>query len=323
MKAIVRDRYGSPNVLRLEEIEKPTFGDDELLVRVEAASVSASDWENLTGAPLYVRLFGGLRKPRIRILGSDFAGCVEAVGRNVKQFRPGDEVLGDTMWCGFGTFAEYISVPQSAPLALKPAQLGFDEAATLPQAAVIAWQGITDKGRAQPGQRVLIVGAGGGAGTFAVQLAKRLGAEVTGVDNSEKSDLLRSLGADHVIDYTREDFTRNRQHYDLILDLAAHRSIFDCRRALRLGGTYLLVGGSMLRLVQVLSLGSLFSMTGSKKMRLLAVSPSSEALATVVREFEARKIVPVIDKRYPLSEVPEAIRTLGEGHARGKVVITL
>ena len=324
MKAIVRDRYGSPDVLRLEEIEKPTCGENALLVRVHASSVSASDWEGLTGAPLYVRLIGsGLRKPRIKILGSDFAGRVEAVGRNVKQFQPGDDVFGDTMWCGLSTFAEYVAVPENAPLARKPTSMSFEEAATLPQAAVIALQGIRDKGQVQPGQRVLIVGAGGGGGTFAVQLAKRLGAEVTGVDNTEKLDVMCSVGADHVIDYTQEDFAQNAQHYDLILDLAAHRSIFDCKRALRPGGTYLMVGGSMTRLVQVLTLGPLISMTGSKKMGLLAVRTSQEALAAVVQEFEAEKIVPVIDKRYALSEVPEAIRYLGEGHARGKVVITI
>ena len=265
----------------------------------------------------------GLLKPRIKILGSDFAGRVEAVGRNVKQFQPGDDVFGDTMWCGLSTFAEYVAVPENAPLARKPTSMSFEEAATLPQAAVIALQGIRDKGQVQPGQRVLIVGAGGESGTFAVQLAKRLGAEVTGVDNTEKLDVMRSVGADHVIDYTQEDFAQNAQHYDLILDLAAHRSIFDCKRALRPGGTYLMVGGSMTRLVQVLTLGPLISMTGSKKMGLLAVRTGQEALAAVVQEFEAEKIVPVIDKRYALSEVPEAIRYLGEGHARGKVVITI
>jgi NADPH:quinone reductase-like Zn-dependent oxidoreductase len=257
MKAIVHTKYGPPEVLRLEEVAKPTPRDDEVLIKVRAASVNRSDWENLMGKPLYARV-GGLRKPRRQILGSDIAGRVEAVGKNTRRFQPGDEVFG-LLWGYKGGFAEYVCARESA-LAPKPASMTFEEAAAIPQAASpqaasIAVQGIRDKGRVQPGQKVLISGAGGGAGTFAVQLAKLYGAEVTGVDNTGKLDIMRSLGADHVVDYTREDFTKNGNQYDLILDVVAHRPVFAYKRALRPNGRYFVAGGSVATLLQALLLG--------------------------------------------------------------------
>ncbi|MDQ4001128.1 MAG: NAD(P)-dependent alcohol dehydrogenase [Actinomycetota bacterium] len=320
MKAIVYTEYGPPDVLQLKEVERPTPKDNEVLIKVHAVSVNASDWECLRGKPLYARFMGPL-KPKNKILGSDIAGRVEAVGTNVKQFQLGAEVFGDIL--GFmGGFAEYVCARESA-LALKPASMTFEEVAAIPQAAVIALQGIRDKGQVQPGQKVLINGAGGGAGTFAVQLAKLYGAEVTGVDNTGKLDFMRSLGADHVIDYTREDFTKNGKHYDLILDLVAHRSVFAYKRALRPNGSYFFVGGSVATILQILLLGPWIRATTGKKIRLLVVQPNLRDLVLVTELYEAGKVVPVIDRRYPLSEVPEALRYLGEGHARGKVVITL
>ena len=319
MKAIVYTKYGPPDVLQLKEVEKPTPKDNEVLVKVHAASLNATDLEYLRGS-LISRLTGPL-KPKYKILGCDIAGRVEAVGRNVKQFQPGDEVFGDLSVCGFGAFAEYVCVPENA-LALKPTSMTFEEAATIPQAAVLALQGLRDKRQIQPGQKVLINGAGGGVGTFAVQMAKSFGAGVTGVDSTNKLDMIRSLGADHVIDYTQEDFTKNGQRYDLILDVMGYHSIFDYKRALSPRGIYVLVGGSMALIFQVLFLGPWISMTGSKKMGILAQKPNKD-LAFIKGLFETGKVVPVIDRRYTLSEVPEALRYLGEGHAKGKVVITL
>jgi len=321
MKAIVCTKYGSPDVLQLKEVEKPTPKDNEVLVKVHAASVNDWDWGLLRGTPFVNRLMFGLLKPRTGILGCDIAGRVEAVGRNVKQFQPGDEVFGDISGCGFGGFAEYVCARENA-LVLKPASMTFEEVAAVPQAAVLALQGLRDKGQIQPGQKVLINGAGGGAGTFAVQIAKSFGDEVTGVDSTEKLDMMRLIGADQVIDYTQEDFTKNGQRYDLILDFAAHHSIFDYKRALSPKGIYVMVGGSMARLFQVVFLGPWISMTWSKKMGLLVHKPNKD-LAFMKELFEAGKVVPVIDRRYPLTEVPEALRYFGEGHAKGKVVITL
>ena len=291
-----------------------------MLVKVHASSVSSSDWELLRGTPYYVRPLFGLLKPKCKILGSDIAGRVEAVGRNVKQFQLGDEVFGDIFWDGLGAFAEYVCVAENAALALKPASMTFEEVAAVPQAAVIALQGLRYGGQIQPGQNVLINGAGGGAGTFAVQIAKSFGAEVTGVDSTRKLDVMRSIGADQVIDYTQEDFTQNGQRYDLILDVAATHSIFDYKRALSPKGTYVVVGGQML---QAVFLGPWISRTGSKKMGLLAMKPNKQDLNLLIEFFEAGKVVPVIDRRYPLSEVAEALRYFGEGHAQGKVVITM
>ena len=320
MKAIVNRRYGSPDVLKLEEVEKPAPKDDELLIKVHAVSVNRSDWEGLTGKPLYARI-GGLRQPRHPILGSDIAGRVEIAGRDNRQFLPGDEVFGE-MGDYHGGFAEYVCTRGKA-WALKPVRLTFEQAAAIPQSGVIALQGIRAEGQVRPGQAVLINGAGGGAGTFAVQLAKLYGAEVTGVDNTGKMGFLRSLGADHVIDYTREDFTRNGKQYDLILDLVADRSIFAYLRALRPNGRYLFVGGSVATVFQVLLLGPLLRRPTGKDLRLLAVQRNRKDLVTITDLCVEGKVVPVIDRRFRLSEVPEALRYLGEGHAKGKVVITL
>jgi NADPH:quinone reductase-like Zn-dependent oxidoreductase len=320
MKAFVYIKYGPPELLRLEEVEKPTPKDDEVLIRVQAVSVNASDWDALRGRPLYVRA-GGLLKPHRQILGSDIAGRVEMVGRNVRRFQPGDEVFGDIL-ARLGGFAEYVCARESA-LALKPASMTLEEAAAIPQAAVVALQGIRDKGEVQPGQKVLINGAGGGAGSFAVQLAKLYGAEVTGVDNTGKLDFMRSLGADHVIDYTREDFTKSRKQYDLILDLVAHRSAFAYPRALRPNGSYFFVGGSVSTIFQILLLGPWIRSAGGKNIRLLAVQPNLKDLVYVTELCEAGKLVPFIDRRFPFSEIPDALRYLGEGRAKGKIVITV
>ena len=320
MKAIVYTEYGPPDVLQLKEVAKPTPTDDEVLIKVQAVSVNRSDWEGLRGKPLYARI-GGLLKPRHQILGSDIAGRVEAVGRNNRQFQTGDEVFGEVP--GYhGGFAEYVCI-RGRTLALKPASLTFEEAAAIPQAAVIALQGIRDKGQVQPGQKVLINGAGGGAGSFAVQLAKFYGAEVTGVDNTSKLDFMRSLGADHVIDYTKEDFTKNGKQYDMILDVIAHRSVFAYQRALRPIGSSFMVGGSVATMFQILLLGPWIGRTTGKKIRLLVVQPNRKDLVFITELCEAGKVVPVIDRRYPLSEVPEALRYVGEGRAKGKVVITV
>ena len=318
MKAIVCQKYGPPDVLQLKEVEKPVPKDNEVLIKVHAASVNDWDWGLLRGKPFMNRLIFGLLNPKDKILGGDIAGRVEAVGRNVKQFQPGDEVFGDLSSCGFGAFAEYVCARENA-LVLKSASMTFEEAAAYPQAGVLALQGLRDK--IQKGQKVLINGAGGGAGTFAVQLAKSFGAEVTGVDSTRKLDIMRSIGADHVIDYTKENFTKNGQCYDLILDFAAYHSIFDYKRALNPKGIYAMVGGSMARMFQVVFLGPLISMTG-KKMGVL-LHKANKDLVFMKELFEAGKVVPVIDRRYPLGEVAEALRYFGEGQARGKVVITM
>ena len=320
MKAIVRTQYGSPDVLQLKEVEKPAPNDGEILVKIHAASANPLDWHRMRGAPFLVRLDEGLRKPRNPRLGADIAGRVEAVGNNVTQFQPGDEVFGV---CA-GGFAEYASVPESK-LALKPANSSFEEAAAAPVAAFTALQGLRDKGQIQPGQKVLVNGASGGVGTFAVQIAKSFRTEVTGVCSTRNLDMVRSIGADHVIDYTQDDFTKNGQSYDLIYDAVGNRSVSDYKRALRLQGTCVIVGFSTLsRLLEHMFLGPLMSMTGNKKIGLMGVAkPNQKDLVFVKELLEAGKVVPVIDRRYPLSETAEAIRYLEEGHARGKVVITV
>jgi NADPH:quinone reductase-like Zn-dependent oxidoreductase len=334
MKAIVCTKYGSPDVLQLKEIEKPIPKEDEVLVKVHAASLNAADLETLRGT--WSVRFGGPQKPMYKILGSDIAGRIEAVGVNVKQFQPGDEIWGDLSYpYGFGTFAEYVCVPENA-LRLKPTSMTFEEAAAVPSAGVVALQNLrgvgpsspspilSDKGQIQPGQKVLINGAGGGVGTFAVQIAKSFGAEVTGVDSTGKLDMLRSIGADHVIDYTQEDYTKSGQRYDLILDVVVYRSIFAYKRALSPKGIFVFVGGSMAATFQAFLIGPLISMTGSKKMGMVMWKPNKKEDLVVIKElFEAGKVVPVIDRRYPLSEVPEALQYLEGGHAQGKVVITM
>lgn len=320
MKAIIHTKYGQPDVLELKEVEKPSPKDNEVLVKVQAASVNLSDWEGLVGKPLYARM-GGLFKPGNPILGSDVAGIVEAVGRNVTLFQPGDEVFGQIPSYA-GGFAEYVCVSEKS-MAKKPAGLTFEEASVFPQAAVIALQGIRDKGQIQPGQRVLINGAGGGSGTFAVQLAKLYGAKVTGVDNSRKLAMLRELGADDVIDYTQEDFTKNGQCYDFILDLVGYRSVYAYKRALNTNGNYYMVGGSVATMFQVLLLGSRVGKAEGKNIRLLMVQPNIKDLLFMTGLYETRKIVPVIDRSFPLREVPDALRYLGDGQVKGKIVITM
>jgi NADPH:quinone reductase-like Zn-dependent oxidoreductase len=319
MKAIVYEKYGPPNVLQLKEVEKPTPKDDEVLIKVLAASLNYGDLPILKGEPLQRLVGGGLLKPKNKILGDDIAGRVEAVGRNGKQFQPGDEVFGISV---FGAFAEYVCADEKY-LALKSASMTFEEAAAIPFAAVTALQGLRDKGQIQSGQKVLINGASGGVGTFAVQIAKSFGAEVTGVCSTRKLDMVRSIGADQVIDYTQEDFTQKEQRYDLILAVGGYRSISDYKRVLSPEGIYVCIGGSMAQYFQALLLGPLISMTGSKKMGVVMPKPNQKDFDFLIELFEAGKVVPVIDRRYPLSEVPEALRYLEEGHARGKVVITV
>jgi NADPH:quinone reductase-like Zn-dependent oxidoreductase len=317
MKAMAYTAYGPPDVLQLKEVSRPTPKDDEVLVEVLAASVNYGDWSFVRGRPFLVRLIGaGLLKPKNTILGADVAGRVEAVGGNAKQFQPGDEVFGDLSGSGFGGFAEYASAPERA-LALKPANLTFEQAAAVPQAAVVALQGLRDEGCIQPGQKVLINGASGGIGTFAVQIAKSFRAEVTGVCSTRNLDLVRSIGADHVIDYTQDDFTQDEQRYDLIADIAVNLPASDCMRALGPNGRYVAIG------FNPTSLFGGARATGGRKASSLAAGPNVEDLVFVRELIEAGRVLPVIDRCYPLSEVAEAVRYYGERHARGKVVITV
>jgi NADPH:quinone reductase-like Zn-dependent oxidoreductase len=320
MKAIVYHNYGSPDVLKCEEIEKPTPGDDEVLIKVRAASLNALDWRMMRGKPVFVRLIiGGLRKPKVTRPGVDMAGQVEAVGRNVTEFKPGDEVFGVCR----GAFAEYVCGTEDK-LSLKPANISFEEAAAVPVAAITALMGLRDQGHIKPGQKVLVDGASGGVGTFAIQIAKSFGAEVTAVCSTGKVDTAREIGADHCIDYTREDFTQSGQRYDLIIAANAYHSIFDYRRALAEDGIYVMAGaGGWTQILQGMLLGPLLSLIGSRKMRFFIAKLNKTDLALLKDLLAAGKIVPVIDRRYPLSEVAEAFRYLEEGHARGKVVITL
>ncbi|MPR32681.1 NAD(P)-dependent alcohol dehydrogenase [Salmonirosea aquatica] len=324
MKAIVCTEYGSPDVLTLKEVEKPTPGDKEVLVRIYAASVNAGDWHLLRGKPLLARLSLGLLKPKHNILGFDMAGRVEAVGRDVSQFRAGDEVFADLSASSFGAFAEYTCVPEHL-LALKPNNLTFGEAAAVPCAAVTALQALRDEGKISAGEKVLINGASGGVGTFAVQIAKSFGAEVTAVGSTGKLDMLRSLGADHVIDYTKEDFTalaaqEKGTTYDLILAANGYHPILAYKRALNPGGRYVMTGGVNAQMFQALLLGSLVS-GKEKKLGAMLAKPSQKDLFILKELIETGKVKPVIEKNYKLSEVPEAIRFVEAGHARGKIVI--
>lgn len=322
MKAIVYREYGSPDELKLEEIEKPTPKNNEVLVKVLAASVNAADWYSLRGEPFLLRLTSGLFKPKNRILGFDIAGRAEVVGKNATQFQPGDEVYGDISAYGGGGFAEYVAIPEKV-LALKPVNLSFEEAAAVPMAAVTALQGIRDHGQIKPGQKVLINGASGGVGTFAVQIAKSFEAEVTAVCSTSKMDMLRSIGADHVIDYTKEDFTRSGKRYDLIFGINGHHSLFDYKRALNPEGMYICIGGTMAQIFEAMLLGPLRSNGKQKLKGMGSAQPNQKDLEAMKRLIEAGSVVTVIEKRFPLSGVPEALRHLGEGHAIGKLVITL
>ena len=319
MKAIVYTKYGPPSeVLELQEVAKPTPGDDEVLVKIHASSVNYGDNALVRGKPLIARLWSGLQKPKHHIPGGDIAGQVEAVGRDVKQFKPGDEVYGDIGAHGFGAYAQYASAPEKA-LALKPVNISYAEAATAPQYAVVALQGLRDQGQIQQGQKVLVNGASGGIGTFAVQIAKAYGAEVTGVCSGRNLELVRSLGADHVIDYTEEEFTEMDQRYDVILDIVANRSITDYTRALSPKGRYVAVAFNSSSLL----LGSFISRKEGKKVSSLVHKQNTGDLVYMKELIEAGKVVPVIDRSFPLSEAAEAFRYFSEGHPSGKVVITV
>lgn len=321
MKAIVREQYGTPDVLKVKELDRPIPQENEVLVRVHAASLNAADGYLLGGKPFFTRLSYGLFRPKNTVLGADIAGRVEAVGKSVTRFRPGDEVFGDLSSSGFGGFAECACAPERV-LALKPASLSFHEAAAVPMAATTALQGLR-KGKIRAGQQVLIHGASGGVGTFAVQLAKHLGAEVTAVCSTSKVELVRALGADRVVDYTKEDFAQNDQCYDLILAVNGDHSIVKYKRALTPNGICVVVGGSMRQIFQPMLLGPLVTMRGRKRIANLMAQPNADHLSYIRDLLEDGKVIPVIDRSYTLSEVPQALHYLSEGRAKGKVIITM
>jgi NADPH:quinone reductase-like Zn-dependent oxidoreductase len=340
MKAIVQERYGSPDdVLIYREIDKPVVKDDEVLVRVHAASVHPDVWHVVRGLPYALRIMGaGLLKPKNRVPGTDVAGHVESIGKDVERFQPGDEVFGETIkgyqWTNGGAYAEYVSVPEDA-LALKPASVTFEQAAAVPTSGLIALQILPNEGRLQPGQSVLVNGAGGGVGAFALQIAKAYGADVTGVDNTKKLEMVRSLGADRVIDYTQENFTQSDERYDLIFDIPGNHPFSDCRRVLTVNGKYVLIGhdrfgrgagrwfGSIPRLLKLVALSPFVSQLPSPNFSNFSM-PGRKNQMVLLKEFlEAGKLTPVVDRTYPLSEVSQAIRYLEEGHVQGKVVITV
>jgi NADPH:quinone reductase-like Zn-dependent oxidoreductase len=323
MRAIVYDKYGPPDVLELKEIDKPTVKDDDVLVRVRAASLNPYDWHFMTGLPYVGRLSFGLLKPKANGLGADLAGQVAAVGKNVTRFRPGDDVLGEVET---GALAEYVCVPQDT-LVLKPANLTFEQAAAVPMGALTALQGLRDHGRIEPGQQVLINGAPGGVGTFAVQIARSFGADVTGVCSTRNVDLVRSIGADQVVDYTGEDFTQSGRCFDLMFDNVGNRSLSECRSVLKPRGIYLASFGQpenpwlgpTAQLLRMMVLAPFVS----QKLLTFVAKPNTQDLLLTKELLEAGKVTPVIDRTYPLSEVPDAMRYLAEGHAQGKVVITV
>lgn len=319
VKAVIYTKYGSPTELTYTEIEKPQPKDHEVLIKVHAASLNSWDWDLLRGTPFLVRI-GALRKPRFAILGADIAGRVEAVGKSVKKFVPGDDVFGDLSGSSWGGFAEYVCASEGA-LTLKSAHISYEDAAAIPQAAVLALQGLRTRGLIEEGSKVLINGAGGGVGTFAIQLAKLIGGEVTAVDRSSKLPKLLSLGADYVMDYTKNDYTANGQKYDFILDVVGNRSIFDYTRALRPNGHYVMVGGTMPRIFQVMLLGPLISLFSKKKLGLLMHKPNHADQEELMSLWEANHVVPVIDRQYSLDQVAEAFHYFGEGKHIGKVMI--
>jgi NADPH:quinone reductase-like Zn-dependent oxidoreductase len=325
MKAIICPKYGSPDVLQLREVVKPVPQEEEVLIQIHATSLNLRDLRMLRANPFFMRLMpGGLFRPKNQILGADVAGLVEAIGCNIKQFKLGDEVFGYLPSAtGRGTLAEFVCARENL-ITLKPANLTFEQAAAVPVASMTALQGLRGNGNIQPGQKVLINGASGGVGIFAAQIAKAFGAEVTAVCSTRNVEIARSIGSDHVIDYTKEDFTQNGHRYDLILAVNGYHPILDYRRALSPKGTYISAGGSMNQIIQGMLLGQLVSMTGGKKMGFMGIAkPDQEDLIFVAELLEAGKVVPVIDRCYPLSEVTEAIRYLVEEHAKGKVVITV
>ncbi|EPD53820.1 hypothetical protein HMPREF1210_00643 [Paenisporosarcina sp. HGH0030] len=315
-------KYGSPDVLEMSEVEKPTPEDNQVLVKIHAASVNYGNLVLLRGEPFLARFAFGLLKPKYSIPGGDIAGRVEAVGKYVKQFQPGDEVFGDLSSCGWSGFAEYVAVPENA-LAIKPANISFVEAAAVPMAGVTALQGLRDKGKIQSGQKVLINGASGGVGTFAVQIAKSFGAEVTAVCSTRNVDIVQSIGAAHVIDYTKEDFTKKAERYDLILAVNGYKPISAYKRSLNPKGNYVMVGGAGAQLTQAMVLGPWHSFISNKKMGTMLQSANQKDLIFMKELLEAGKVKPVIDRCYKISEVPDAFRYFEEGHAQGKVVITV
>ncbi len=318
MKAIVYHKYGSPDVLSMEDIQKPIPGDDEVLIKIYAVSINSWDWDALTGKPFEYRFLFGLLKPKsTKIHGCDIAGKVEELGKNVKRFQVGDEVFGDLAEEGWGAFAEYICVCENE-LALKPSTMKFEEAACLSHGGNLAVQGLIDYGKIQSGQKVLINGGCGSTGTLAIQIAKLFAVEITAVDRTEKLDMMRTLGADHIIDYTKEDFTKNGQQYDLIFDVKTNRSIFDYKRALSPNGIYVTVGGKTSRILQLICLGKL---TNKYKMYMVGYKANKD-LSYLVELFENGKLKPVIDKCFPLEKTAEAFRYFGEGRFKGKIVVT-
>ncbi|MEM7132557.1 MAG: NAD(P)-dependent alcohol dehydrogenase [Chloroflexota bacterium] len=321
MKAIVCHNYGGPDVLQLEEIAKPVPKENEVLVKIHAASINSWDWDLLKGDVANRLIFGGYRKPKLKVIGCDIAGRVEAIGENVTKFQLGDDVFGDLCASGWGGFAEYACAHENA-LALKSPSLTFKEAAAVPQAGVMALQGLRDNGQIQPGQTMLMNGAGGGVGTFAIQMAKAFGAEVTGVDSADKLEMLRSIGADHVIDYKKEDFTQNGRCYDLILDVVGKRSVSDYNRVLNPQGTYFMIGGPIPRILQNLLLGAWISKREPKKMGLLLHEPNKD-LPYMNEFFEEGKVKPIVDRCYPLADVADAFRYFVDGEFQGKIVITM
>jgi NADPH:quinone reductase-like Zn-dependent oxidoreductase len=323
MKAIVFTRYGPPDGLELKDVPKPTPKDNEVLIRIHASSINSWDWEFLNGIPLINRLMFGLFKPKVakQKLGADIAGVVEAIGSGVSRFQPGDEVFGD-LWDQFGGFAEYACTHEGA-LEMKPANSSFEEAAAIPQAGVLALQGLRKRGELKRGQKVLINGAGGGVGTFAIQLAKLSGTEVTGVDAAHKLDVVRSVGADHVIDFTQEDFTKSGERYDLIIDCQNFRSMFDIKRALTHNGVYAMVGGSIPRVYQLWFLSLCAPLTRETRKLCLVAEGPNKGLAELKDLVKVGKLAPVVDRVYRLEEVPEALTYFGQGRHKGKVVISM
>lgn len=321
MKAIVYDRYGSPDVLRLEEVSLPTVGPRQVLIRIRSASVNSWDWENLTGAS-QARPFWGFFRPRRRILGADVAGVIEAVGEGVTRFRPGDEVFGDLCECGWGAFAEFVCAAENA-LEHKPSGISFEAAAAIPQAGVMAWLGVHDYGGLRSGQRVLINGAGGAVGSFAIQLAKAIGAEISAVDAPHKFAFMRSLGADQVIDYQCEDLSVTEERYDLIVDVRAKRPMAEYRRLLRPTGKYFLIGGDTSRVLEALAFAGWLRISGSgQRMGLVAHKPNKD-LCKLAELVASGKLVPQVDRVFPLNETAEALRMLGDGRTLGKVVVSI
>ena len=321
MKAVVYTKYGPPEVLKHVDIEQPKPKDDEVLVSVHAASVNSWDWDRLTGRPYLYRLLSGISKPKLQILGADVAGEVVKVGNSVTRFSVGDEIFGDLSDGNWGAFAEFVCAKENE-LVLKPQRMSWEQAAAIPQAGVMAVQGLFDQKQLHPGQKVLMNGAGGGVGSFVLQMAKALNLHITGIDSAAKQAFMTSLGADEVIDYTKTDFTKNGQQYDLIIDVVANRSVYDYKHSLAPGGVYVMIGGKIPTVFQVGLLGPLVSGKNGKKIGILGIKPN-KGLPQLIKLFEAGKVKPVIDKIFPLSETGKALQYIGDGHVKGKVIIAV